>query len=229
MPITPANVMQTSIGQQLRNSPGSLVLACAFGIAAIVGDLFLVWWNHYPGCIDGRWLIAVSTLVAYLHLVRGDLASVGLTSKPVQGWGYWVRATLLIGLAVLGCIAVGLSAWLLLGRKVPVYTIPPNSIATSFLHMCVFAPVLEEATYRLALCVPFAGRSRPWTAIVVSGLVFGGLHVLYGNPSPENLVGGLFLAWAYLKSGTIYVPVLLHSLGNFVVWVGQIAAWYWLH
>lgn len=67
------------------------------------------------------------------------------------------------------------------------------------------------------------------TAIVVSGVVFGGLHVVNGNPSPENLVGGLFLAWAYLKSGTIYIPILLHSLGNFVAWAGQVAAWYWLH
>ncbi|MGH7170547.1 MAG: hypothetical protein ACRELG_09750 [Gemmataceae bacterium] len=67
----------------------------------IVSDLVLVWWRHYPESIDGRWLITVAVLAADLHLVRGDLASVGLTWKPVQGWSYWVRATLLIGLAVL--------------------------------------------------------------------------------------------------------------------------------
>jgi membrane protease YdiL (CAAX protease family) len=73
-----------------------------------------------------------------------------------------------------------------------------------------------------------AGLPRPWTAVTVSGLAFAALHIVHGNPSPENLVGGFFLAWAYLKSGSIYIPILLHSLGNFVAWAGQVAAWYWL-
>ena len=54
-----------------------------------------------------------------------------------------------------------------------------------------------------------------------SGLLFGGLHVLYGNPGPDNLVAGFFLAWAILKSGSILVPLALHALGNLCV----IAAW----
>jgi membrane protease YdiL (CAAX protease family) len=220
--------MQTPIGRQLRHSSWSLMIACVIGFAAIVSDLILVWRLPYPESIDGRWLIAVVVLAANLHLVRGDLTSIGLTVKPIQGWGYWVRATLVIGLIVLCCIGVGLSVWLLMGRKVPVYTIPPDSAASVFFSMCVFAPVLEETIYRLSLCVPFAGLSRPWTAIVISGVVFGALHIIYGNPSPENLVGGLFLAWAYLKSGSIYVPLLLHSLGNLVAWAAQLAAWYWL-
>jgi membrane protease YdiL (CAAX protease family) len=205
------------------------MIACVIGLAAIVSDLILVWTRLYPESLDGRWLIAVVVLAVYFQLVGGDLASVGLTMKPIQGWGYWVRATLLIGLAVLCCTGVGLSVWLLLGRKVPVYSIPPSSAVSVFFSMCIFSPVLEETNYRLALCVPFAGLSRPWTAIVLGGLVFGALHVIYGNPSPENLVGGFFLAWAYLKSGTIYIPLLLHSLGNMVAWAVQLAAWYWLH
>jgi membrane protease YdiL (CAAX protease family) len=204
------------------------MITCAIGLAAIASDLILVWRLPYPESIDGRWLIAVVVLAAYLQLVGGDLASVGLTMKPIQGWCYWVRATLVIGLMVLCCIGVGLSVWLLMGRKLPIYTISPDSAVSVFFSMCVFAPVLEEAIYRLALCVPFAGFSRPQTAIVISGLVFGALHVIYGNPSPENLVGGLFLAWAYLKSGSIYVPLLLHGLGNLVAWAAQLAAWYWL-
>ena len=221
--------MQTPIGRRLNDSTRSQVIACVIGVCAVAGDLILVWWNHYPESNESRWVLAGLVLVMYLHLVRGDLASLGLTGKPVQGWGYWVCATLVIGLAVLCCIGVGAALVLLLGRQWPVYTIPPGSVGTSFLVMCLFAPVSEETIYRLALCVPFAGLSRPWTTIVVSGVVFGGLHVVSGNPSPENLVGGLFLAWAYLKSGTIYLPIVLHSLGNFIAWVGQVAAWYWLH
>jgi membrane protease YdiL (CAAX protease family) len=51
--------------------------------------------------------------------------------------------------------------------------------------------------------------------------------VIYCNPSPENLVGGFFLAWAYLKSGGLAVPVLLHGLGNLVALASQVGAWCW--
>jgi membrane protease YdiL (CAAX protease family) len=214
-------LVQTSIGRQLQNSPGHLIIACAIGIAATIGDLILE-------SIDASWLIALGALAIYLHLVQGDLASVGLTAKPIQGWRYWVRATLIIGLAVLCCIAVGWSVWIRLGRELPVYTIRPGSAGRVFFSMCVVAPIREEFIYRLALCVSLAGLPRPWTAVTVSGLAFAALHIVHGNPSPENLVGGFFLAWAYLKSGSIYIPILLHSLGNFVAWAGQVAAWYWL-
>ena len=65
-------------------------------------------------------------------------------------------------------------------------------------------------------------------AIAASGVIFAALHFVYGNPSPENAVGGLFLAWAYLKSETIVVPVLLHALGNSLVLAVQVAAWCYL-
>jgi membrane protease YdiL (CAAX protease family) len=169
-------------------------------------------------------LIALATL---LRLTEGDISSLGLT-MPLQGWGYWCRATLLIGLVVAACIVVGLGAWVLAGRELPIYATAPSDLGPSFLRMCVFAPVLEEAIYRLVICVPLGVWLRPWGAIAVSGLAFGGLHLAYGNPSPENLVGGFFLAWAYLKSESIVVPVLLHGLGNLFALAGQVGAWYWL-
>jgi membrane protease YdiL (CAAX protease family) len=220
--------MLTTIGRQLHDSPRNLALASVVGVFAIATDLALVWWDHYPVSIEGRGAVALVGLAAYFYLVRGDLASVGLTVTTAQGWRYWIRATFLIGLAVAGLIVLGLGLWVLLGHELPVYTTPPRAFGVSFLHMCVFAPILEEATYRLLICVPLAGWRRPWLAIAASGLAFGGLHLVYGNPSPENLLGGLFLAWAYLKSGTICVSVLLHSFGNLCALVGQIGAWYWL-
>lgn len=94
--------------------------------------------------------------------------------------------------------------------------------------MCIVAPVIEETIFRLGLCVPFAVWLGPWKTIVVSGLVFAAVHVVGGNASPENLVGGFFLAWAYLKSDSIVVPVALHSLGNLFALAAQVGAWYWL-
>jgi uncharacterized protein len=220
--------MRTAIGQRLNSSPSGLATASTVGGLVVAADLALVCWNRYPQSIEGRGVLAVIALAAHLLLVGGDLASVGLRLSPVQGWWYWVRASLLIGLVVGVCIVVGLGAWVLSRRELPVYATAPGDIGIDFLHMCLFAPVLEDVIYRLALCVPLAVLLGPWRAIAASGFVFGGLHFAYGNLSPANLVGGFFLAWAYLKSESIVVPVLLHGVGNLCALAGKVGTWYWL-
>jgi membrane protease YdiL (CAAX protease family) len=204
-----------------------LATATAVAPLAVAADLALVLWNRYPVSIEGRGVLALIALAINLRLVQGDTASIGLV-MPLQGWRYWGRMALLIGLVVAACILVGLGAWVLSGHELPIYATDPGDLGASFLRMCVFAPVLEETTYRLVVCVPLSVWLGPWKAIAVSGLAFGGLHVTYGNPSPENLVGGFFLAWAYLKSESIVVPVLLHGLGNLAALAGQVGTWYWL-
>jgi membrane protease YdiL (CAAX protease family) len=94
--------------------------------------------------------------------------------------------------------------------------------------MCVDYPLFEEVLYRLAVCVPVAAWLGPRVAIAASGFIFAGLHVLYGNPSPDNLLGGFILAWAFLRSGTLVVPIALHSLGNLCAFLCH-AAYFYLH
>ena len=43
----------------------------------------------------------------------------------------------------------------------------------------------------------------------------------------QPLRGGFFRAWAYLKSKSIAVPVVLHGLGNLCAQAAQVGAWYW--
>jgi uncharacterized protein len=221
--------LRSTIGQTLQASP-RLAVAGLIGALTVAADFALVYWNIHPLIDQGRGVVALLGLAAYVYLVQGDLKSLGLTLHPIQGWWYWVKVTFLIGLATLGIIAVALGVLLLSGQKLPISICPtePKYVGISFLHMCVFAPVLEETIYRLLVCVPLAGWKRPRTAIVASGLIFAALHFLYGCPSPENIFGGLVLAWAYLKSETIVVPVLLHGLGNSLVLAMQVAAWYYL-
>jgi membrane protease YdiL (CAAX protease family) len=227
--------VQTSIGRRLGSSRVRLALAGVCGTLAVTADVALVWWSRYSGtnegwglAVEGRGVFAVVSLAALLLLTDGDLAAVGLNLTPSQGWRWWVKVAIWLGLAVAACVAGGLGLWLLAGQTLPIYATSPSNIGSALLRMCVFAPVLEEVLYRLGLCVPLAARFGPWRAIVVSGLAFAGLHVAGGNPSPENLVGGLFLGWAYLKSESIAVPVVLHSIGNLFALGCQVGAWYWL-
>jgi membrane protease YdiL (CAAX protease family) len=53
------------------------------------------------------------------------------------------------------------------------------------------------------------------------------LHVVTGVASPDNIVAGVFLSWAFLKSGSLVAPVTLHALGNTFILVTQLAVWFW--
>ena len=59
-----------------------------------------------------------------------------------------------------------------------------------FVQMCVLSPIFEEATYRFGLCTGLVTVLRPWGTIVVTGMIFGALHILSGNPGPDNLIAG---------------------------------------
>jgi membrane protease YdiL (CAAX protease family) len=145
---------------------------------------------------------------------------------PIQPIAYWVRATLIVAsLLLIAIVAIfAITKWL--NEGFTIQRLPPQHIATAFLHMCVIAPLLEETIYRLVICVSVTGALGAPAAILLSGAVFAGLHFVYGNPSPDNFLAGYVLAWVYLKSGSIIAPIVLHSLGNSVAIAAQLAAWY---
>lgn len=216
--------MITSIGRNLHDTRARAALA--IGLLAVGLDLWVVWLNRYPASAEGRWAIALAALAAQFWLAGGDLPSVGLNA-PSGGWWSWVRWGCYIGLVVGVCLGVAAGLWLAVGLPLPIHSVAPSEVVPAFFHMCVFAPLLEETIYRVALCVPLASFS-PKAAVAAIGAAFGLLHVVYGNPSPENLLGGFFIAWAYLRSGSVCVPVLLHAAGNLLALAGQVGGWYYL-
>jgi membrane protease YdiL (CAAX protease family) len=219
--------MHTSIGDGQTASPGRAAASGLTAAAVVCADLWLVW--HGDTAHSGlRAAPPIIALGSYVLLFRGDRSSIGLRCRPVQDFRYWLIATGLIGAAIGSFILAAIATFTVVGRPLPIYVLRPDDFWPAFLRMCVVAPIGEEATYRLGLCTGAVPLLRPWGTIAVSGLVFGALHVLYGNPGPDNLIAGFFLGWAYLKSGTILVPIVLHSLGNLCVVLAQVAGWYWL-
>lgn len=43
------------------------------------------------------------------------------------------------------------------------------------------------------------------------------------------MLGGFILSWAFLKSGTLIIPISLHALGNLCVFLGNVGYFYWWH
>jgi membrane protease YdiL (CAAX protease family) len=218
--------LTTPVGRQFRDAPVALWTAAV--IAAVVVAIDMVVVRHLYGPEQYIEYGAVAAAVAvYLSLARGDPVSVSLVLTPVQGWWYWVKATLLIGL-IMGCLLgalCGVSAIVVWSWPIP--QVRPQEMNDALCRMCVWGPVREEAIYRLVLCVPLAVLLRPWGAVVASWVLFAASHWIGGNPGPDNQLAGFFLAWAYLKSGTILVPVGLHSLGNLIAVSTHVLAYQW--
>jgi len=150
----------------------------------------------------------------------------GLVPRLRPSYRYWVKVTLGIGATVAGfCIVAGFLLWII-GIRMPIPATPPERILSALVSYCISAPVLEEALYRLVLCVALVRIAGPWWTIFASGAIFAALHFVWGNASPDNFIAGYFLAWAFLKSGSILTPVALHSLGNGCVLALHVANWY---
>lgn len=194
------------------------------GLTAIGID-FIMAWRHMSYAHRGAAAALVFLVLIVLTPRRRE--SLALYARPRQGWVYWGRvvAVLLGGVTTLVLI-VGAAAWVM-GFDPPVYTTPTHRLWHHFVHMCLLAPLVEELIYRWILTPPVNDCLGKWPAIVASGSLFAALHWVYGNPSPENQIGGFILAWAMVHSGSILIPWLMHAFGNALALSLQWIASFW--
>lgn len=212
--------LRSGIGRAYREHPR---IALAVGVITVAVDYALV---RYRFGEDVRACMALMVFAAAIYFANGDLSSVGLRAAPVQGWRPWIRISLQIAVLVAACVAGGMGTWSALGNDVGISVTAPDQVWTRGPTMCFVAPVLEETIYRIAACGLVVTLAGSRATIVANGVLFGFLHVLYGNASPENLVAGFFLAWAFLKSETVLVPLMLHCAGNLLALASQLVGWY---
>ena len=192
---------------------------CIASVIVILGFIQARYW------IGVNWpLLALFGLTIVLCLNEGHAPALGLRPTPIQGWIYWCR------LALWFAVVIGISAalctwtWVTCGWELPIHRTPPSVHA--LIHMCLDAPVSEEIIFRALLTLAVLPTLGERGTIIFGGLVFAALHVLHGNPGPDNQIAGFMLGWAFLKSGTILVPLAMHSTGNLIALGIQIAAWY---
>ena len=88
--------------------------------------------------------------------------------------------------------------------------------ATPWLTTAVAVPVMEELVFR-GLLLPAAARAmRPWVALVLTSLAFGGLHCL-GSTNPGAATAyGFALGYLRLRTGRILPCILVHAALNAV-------------
>ena len=100
-----------------------------------------------------------------------------------------------------------------------------NGAATFAINALLLAPIMEETLYRGIVVSALRHRLPVWGVVVVSGLFFYLLHLAYGKDWRllHYLPAGMILGWAFLASGRLWVPILLHMLGNLLMALDDVA------
>lgn len=83
-----------------------------------------------------------------------------------------------------------------------------------FLSVCFIGPLIEELIMREGVMGSMLRRGvGPWTAIIVSSVLFGAMHFNLSQFIFAT-IGGIALGILYYKSGNIVLPLMVHALNN---------------
>ena len=95
----------------------------------------------------------------------------------------------------------------------------------------IYAPIVEEIVFRGAIFRGLRSKTNFWISALISGLSFGMIHVF------DSLIAGNFLdllylivygalgfifCYSYEKNKSIFAPILLHFINNFIGIIGII-------
>ncbi|UTC77756.1 CPBP family intramembrane metalloprotease [Treponema sp. OMZ 799] len=95
----------------------------------------------------------------------------------------------------------------------------------------IIGPIFEEIFYRGLLYNKLKEISNDFIAVFISSMFFAFLHIPgYGfNIKMFSLVlDGILLAYCYEKTNNIYVPILIHSINNFFIFLFRYVYFYFL-
>ena len=76
-------------------------------------------------------------------------------------------------------------------------------------------PIVEELFFRKLICDLMIKEYKFFKTILLSAVIFMCAHVLSGTGNlTAILISGLFLSYVYLKTGKLFLVILIHSIMN---------------
>lgn len=94
------------------------------------------------------------------------------------------------------------------------------------LSVAVFSPIIEELVFRKAFREAFTNNIL---FIIISGLIFGGLHVILQSPSLYDYLYlipycglGFCMAYMYVKTNNIWTSIFIHIIHNSIMTISTI-------
>ena len=153
--------------------------------------------------------------------IRYEQNSFRLTSPRV---GVWIYPLVFIA-----------SLTMIIGLKIPLNNLIPMSdyfrnffIANmghvntaTFILVVILAPVFEELIFRGIVLDGLLHNSKPVTAILLSALLFGLIHM---NPWQfvSAFISGIFTGWIYFKTRDIYICIFAHFCNNGIAFLTNV-------
>ena len=183
--------------------------------------------------ISSGWFSVALLLLADLIMVFVVWLFVRKLPKPVlqpstmragQKWAM-VFVVFCVGMAITHILAeVGWFVNHVLQNLLPVPdygAISPEAASTdlmgllpNFVLVCIIAPVLEELLFRKLVLGPLRAFGDT-TAILTSGIAFGLFHQNFEQMFFAAAVG-ILLGYAYVKTNSLWVPIMIHFMLNFM-------------
>ena len=164
-----------------------------------------------------------------IDTLRIKLTGQSMTNSMTVGrWAKYISTTLII--KVLGILAILFVATVIL-------IVFPSMLELAFIFLqqtdgtiatptvlqfivqiisfCILTPIWEEVFFRGIVFRRLSLRFKTTTAAVVSSVIFGLMHFGGSSMFHAFLVGVLF-CYIYARTQNIWVPIILHGLGNFL-------------
>ncbi len=91
----------------------------------------------------------------------------------------------------------------------------PADIALAIASVCAVAPLVEEIIFRGYVYQTVRAWTGPTLAMMLSGLLFGLVHLDPANLLPLAALGA-GLAFVYEWSGSLWIPIAIHGLFNLI-------------
>lgn len=120
-----------------------------------------------------------------------------------------------IGLYIPILILIDL-AYYRFGKDFPVWEYMGYITVIRYLKIAVLGPIAEEVVFRGIMFNRISvARPGPIWAVIFTAIIFMGAHYSY---SPLDmalvLIDGLYFGWVRYKTGSIFIPIILHMLAN---------------
>ena len=188
---------------------------------------------YWPGLVFQYYAHATMALFLIVAALVAGLKAGHLLGRPLVRQDlslvlFVVVLTFCASTAILTALSVPVSYllpefatwWLLWVFQPVVYltadgTLPIGANILGFVSLVLLAPILEEFLFRGYLLHRWSKKWGLWIGVLLSSAVFGVIH-------PDTLaaaVTGFGFAVLYLKTQTLWAPIVAHSIYNLVVWI----------
>ena len=95
----------------------------------------------------------------------------------------------------------------------------------------IFGPIFEEILYRGLMYNKLKEISNAFIGVLISSILFALLHIPkygFGINTFFLFLVGILLAYCYEKTNNIYVPIFVHSINNFFIFLFNYVYFYFL-